>query len=178
VKCLIPASDKPPHMACDNKYYRRTSNTSRQMEHYELEDMFGRRQRPGLKLRLALLPTTFNDVPCESLELGLVNEGRAVAKYAGIFVELKDPKITKFQVVDGVQDSSRMNGGRRVLTWAANADHVIHTNGIVAFIGRVLVYRSDQGAKLTISATLDAESMQTKKLELELGPGGSEIIAG
>ena len=178
VKCLIPASNKPPHMASDNKYYRRTSNASRQMEHYELEDMFGRRQRPGLKLRLALLPTTFNDVPCESLELGLVNEGRAVAKYAGVFLELNDPKITKVQVVDGLQDSSRMNGGRRVLTCAANADHVIHTNGIIAFIGRVLVYRSDQGAKLIISATLDAESMQTKKLELELGPGGSEIIAG
>lgn len=178
VKCLIPASDKPPHMASDNKCYRRTSNSSRQMEHYELEDMFGRRQRPALKLRLALLPTTLNDVSCESLELGLINGGRAVAKFAGLFLELNDTKINRLQVVDGVQDVSRMNGNRHVLTWSSNANNVIHTNGIVSFIGRVLVYRSDQGTKLTISATLDAELMQTKKLELELGPGGSEIIAG
>ena len=176
VKCLIPASEKPPHMANDNKYYRRTSNGSRQMEHYELEDMFGRRQRPALKLRLALLPTTFNDVPCESLEVGLVNAGRAVAKFAGLYVEMKDPKINKFKIVDGLRDASKMNGNRHVLTWSSDANNVIHTNGIICFIGRVLVYRSDRETTLTISAILDAESMQTKKLELELVPG-AEFIA-
>jgi hypothetical protein len=51
----VKTDHRDQHMASDNKYYRRTSNASRQMEHYELEDMFGRRQRPGLKLRLALL---------------------------------------------------------------------------------------------------------------------------
>lgn len=176
VKCLIPASDKPPHMASDNKYYRRTSNASRQMEHYELEDMFGRRQRPALKLRLALLPTTLNDVPCESLELGLLNEGRAVAKYASVFVELTDPNnITKVQIVDGVRDASKLNAGRRVVIWSSDADSVIHTNGITAFVGRVLIYRNDPNSELSISAVIDAESMQTRRIQTSLSPSGSEI---
>jgi hypothetical protein len=179
VKCLIPASDKTPHMASDNRYYRRTSNGSRQMEHYELEDMFGRRQRPALKLRLALFPTTFNHVPCESLEVGLINEGRVVAKFAGVYLELKDDSnITKIQIVDGLYDASRFNAGRRVLAWSSDANNVIHTNGHTLFVGRVTLYRSDPGAKLSISATVDAESMQTKSLELEIEPGGSEIFVG
>jgi hypothetical protein len=179
VKCLIPASDKPPHMATDNKYYRRTSNGSRQMEHYELEDMFGRSQRPALNLRLALLPTTIDDVPCEILEVGLINVGRAIAKFAGLFLELSDSKINKLNIIDGgLRDVSAMNAHRRVLMWASDSNSVIHTNGAISFIGRVSVYRSDQGTKLPISAMVDAEFMRTKRLEFELGPGASEIIAG
>ena len=176
VKCLIPASDKQPHMANDNRYYLRTSNGKRQIEHHELEYMFGRRQRPVLKLRLALLATTLNDMPCESLEVGLLNEGRAIAKYAGVFVELSDSTITKMQVVDGVQDMSRMNAGRHVFSWASDANNVIHTNGITRGVGRVVIYRSSPNTELKILAIVDAEFMQTKRIEVALPPGTHEIF--
>jgi len=53
VKCLIPQSDKPPHraMQAEREYWRRTNGAYQRMEHYELEDVFGRRLRPFLALR-------------------------------------------------------------------------------------------------------------------------------
>jgi predicted HTH transcriptional regulator len=49
LKCLVPASDKPPHRGMHGReYWRRTTSGFRRMEHYELEDVFGRRSRPAL----------------------------------------------------------------------------------------------------------------------------------
>src|SRR3990172_481244 len=68
VKCLIPQSVKPPHRAilADHHYWRRVSTGHRRMEHYELEDVFGRRLRPSLKLMLELRPRPDGD-PHEEL---------------------------------------------------------------------------------------------------------------
>jgi predicted HTH transcriptional regulator len=39
VKCLVPPSDRPPHMAMpDRHYYRRSIDSFRSMDHFELED--------------------------------------------------------------------------------------------------------------------------------------------
>lgn len=48
IKCLVPASDRVPHraMLADREYFRRSTEGFRRMEHFELEDMFGRRPRP------------------------------------------------------------------------------------------------------------------------------------
>lgn len=177
VKCLIPASDKTPHMANDNRYYRRTSNGSRQMEHYELEDMFGRRQRPALKLRIALMKTTFNDVPCEALELGLRNDGRIVAKFAGVYFEFQDSSINKIQIVDGrLHDIAHLNSGKHVLSFSSDANSVVHTNGITMYVGRALIYRGNLGGVLQVSAILDAEDMITKRLEGTITPDSEAFL--
>jgi hypothetical protein len=50
VKCLIPASDKTPHrsmLAC-REYYKRTTEGFYALEHFDLDDMFGRRPVPSL----------------------------------------------------------------------------------------------------------------------------------
>jgi hypothetical protein len=177
VKCLIPASDKPPHMASDNKYYRRTSNGSRQMEHIELEDMFGRRQRPVLKLRIALAQTMYRDVPCELLELGLLNEGRAVAKYSNVFCELKDTTISKIEVADGpLQYMAHVNAGRPVLSFTGDGNNVIHTNGINAHLGAARIYRGNIGQELQLSAVIAAEDMPTKRLEGTIRPNSEKYL--
>jgi len=50
VKCLIPASDKTPHrsMLAEREYYKRTTEGFYALQHFDLEDMFGRRPVPSL----------------------------------------------------------------------------------------------------------------------------------
>ncbi len=51
---LIPESLTGPHMAKlgEDRYYKRSGDSLYRMEHFDLEDMFGRRQKPELSLRL------------------------------------------------------------------------------------------------------------------------------
>lgn len=49
---IIPESDSGPHMAKlgEDRYYKRSGDSFYRMEHYDIQDMFGRRRRPELKL--------------------------------------------------------------------------------------------------------------------------------
>jgi hypothetical protein len=60
VKCLIPASDKTPHraMMADREYFKRSTEGFYRLEHFDLEDMFGRRPIPRLELLLPIVPTS------------------------------------------------------------------------------------------------------------------------
>lgn len=73
-KCHIPASDRPPHMAKDSRYYRRTSSGRRCVEHFEVEDMFARRRGPKLELTVTARQGGME------LVVGLKNTGRGSAK--------------------------------------------------------------------------------------------------
>ena len=82
---LVPESSVAPHMAKlgEDRYYKRNASRFYALEHFDLADMFGRRQRPALQLHaeLRLRPS---DDPHEELHLSLFNSGRAVAKHAGL----------------------------------------------------------------------------------------------
>jgi hypothetical protein len=49
---LIPASQSGPHMAkCrEDRYYKRSGSVFYRLEHFDLEDLFGRRPKPALHL--------------------------------------------------------------------------------------------------------------------------------
>jgi hypothetical protein len=51
-KTLVPASESTPHMAklAEDRYYKRNGSSFKRMEHFDLEDMFGRRPKPKLDL--------------------------------------------------------------------------------------------------------------------------------
>lgn len=54
VVTLIPESDRTPHMARgpnQHRYYRRAQSSFRPLEHFELEDLFGRRPHPSIQVR-------------------------------------------------------------------------------------------------------------------------------
>lgn len=57
VKCLIPASDKTPHRAmfAEREYWARSTEGFQRLEHWALEDMFGRRPIPRLRLSFRLV---------------------------------------------------------------------------------------------------------------------------
>jgi len=88
---FIPESDSGPHMALagHHRYFKRAGDRFYPMEHFDISDMFGRRQRPALRLAYSLhLGSTSGGPQGNRREIpvlfSLVNEGRAsaVAPYA------------------------------------------------------------------------------------------------
>ena len=83
----IPKSDEAPHRVEGDKkgsrrYYRRHGNGSYEMEHYELEELFGGRTRPKLKVIVRYyIHTRANGLQQCSIDIGLKNIGMSVAKY-------------------------------------------------------------------------------------------------
>ena len=94
---LVPTSESGPHMASDGRYYKRNGSSFRRMEHFDLEDMFGRRRRPSLELvheiryegqvseSGGVLRTQFE------VRLGLRNVGRASGRAPFLALQAHDP---------------------------------------------------------------------------------------
>ena len=87
---FIPESDRGPHMALagHHRYFKRAGNRSYPMEHFDISDMFGRRQRPALQLGYSLQLGGSSGGPQGStkeirITFSVVNAGRtsAVAPY-------------------------------------------------------------------------------------------------
>lgn len=90
---LVPESDGGPHMALnrEGRYHKRSGSSFYKMEHFDLEDMFGRRRRPRLQLELSMVKRGFSrsssrlEYP-HSIVVSLRNEGRGSAQ--NVFVRL------------------------------------------------------------------------------------------
>jgi hypothetical protein len=181
VKCLIPASDMMPHraMLAKREYWCRTSSGHvRKMEHYELEDFFGRRLRPVLRLQVELRPRPGPE-PLEDVYFYFLNEGRGVARHAGMLFEFTDAD-TQVTVAHGVHMAkpARGNIGRPVVVYYDNAG-VVHPNGLFAPLGGVTIKRpKNQGAPLSADARWYAENMSTRREEIYVRPGIPRIFNG
>ncbi len=102
---LIPKSYKTPHRSTKSKqYFKRHQNGKFILEHFELEDMFGVRQKPLLKL--LMVPSVIKhikEIEADNKEgflgeveyqLFLKNEGRYVAKNPLVILQYsKDIKV-------------------------------------------------------------------------------------
>ncbi len=95
VATLVPGSDSGPHMAKSrqDRYYKRSGDSFLKMEHFDVADMFGRRARPDLRLRLDILADgshRSNNIDYHDFRIviGLENLGRgsAFAPYLGASV--------------------------------------------------------------------------------------------
>ncbi len=79
----IPASDRAPHMANDNRYYLRQNFQSVPMEDYQVRDILGRRRGPDLEIECRV-------TPCEDdvllVEFSIANIGSVLAEQAYIRV--------------------------------------------------------------------------------------------
>ncbi|HXG96344.1 MAG TPA: hypothetical protein VNJ06_04440 [Gemmatimonadales bacterium] len=90
VVTVIPRSDRAPHMATArglHRYYRRTSNDIRYLEHYEVADYFGRRPHPRLEIEAGMRISVLSGVG-SSPRTGLLdvaflmhNRGRGLAHF-------------------------------------------------------------------------------------------------
>ena len=97
---LVPASDAGPHRALGglNHYYKRSGDSFYRMEHFDLEDMFGRRKKPLLSLDSVLRrgsviggqgdPRTTYEI---NIIVGIRNQGRGIAKYPYLALRVISP---------------------------------------------------------------------------------------
>jgi Putative DNA-binding domain len=176
VKCLIPDSDKPPHrsMHAGREYYRRSSNSMRRMEHYELEDMFGRRLRP--LLRLGINFSEAGNPSMSGFSFYFLNVGRGVAKHAGFHCTLLEPESARFGGIVGLQDATQANSGRPSLTYYDQLG-VVHPNGIRSGLGEA-TFVGISGVPVKLKLIWYAENMLARHETIALSLGEGREIGG
>ncbi|WP_264453508.1 helix-turn-helix domain-containing protein [Paenibacillus polymyxa] len=131
---FVPSSDKPPHRAMckDNKYYTRAGDNFILMEHYMLEDAFGRRQKPKLEFFYKLRNSTNmtfdrdGDVYFKVL-IGIKNTGKYIATYPSMMLKPKRGVRISYENLD-IHSLNWKNqsefGGSQLFT--GGVDNVIH----------------------------------------------------
>lgn len=108
VKCLVPASDKSPHraMQAGREYFKRSTEGFYRLEHFDLEDMFGRRPVPRIALETRIVQrgttgggggTTYRGL----LILSIVNRGRGSARAPYLAVATAPPYAIARYGLDG-----------------------------------------------------------------------------
>jgi Putative DNA-binding domain len=136
----IPSCDAGPFMAKlgEDRYYKRSGDSFYKMEHYDIQDMFGRRRKPSLSLILNKKSGTVNnEIIEETYQICLLNNGKCSAKFPGAFIEFENCKIKS---INGLNDLSLLNEGRCIVGFEDNIG-VIHPNGIVRQIGIITITR-------------------------------------
>lgn len=134
VVTLIPESDSTPHMALaprEHRYYKRSGDQFRAMEHFEVADMFGRRPQPKLVVEIGArvqVAGSGNSGKFGRIELKFVmkNLGRGLARFPCL--SLSDPTGWPIREYNGVmspalpQVPSPANWSYR---FAGTTDHVV-----------------------------------------------------
>jgi hypothetical protein len=137
----VPRSDSGPHMAKlgEDRYYKRSGDSFRKMEHFDLEDMFGRRPKPRLSLGTRIhyggMSRPPNRVPRYEfrISLSITNTGRGLARFPALAVKVEPsgecsiesllPQARRVPPVPLVT-ANRRDQGRRI--YAGGASDVIH----------------------------------------------------
>lgn len=125
---LVPESESGPHMAKlgEDRYYKRSGDTFYKMEHFDLEDMFGRRKKPKLSLEVRIIR------PSE-IVIGIKNEGRGTAKAPYLSFSVPEPFSVALYGLDGNGNDGlpklhHAGNNSRQPKYGANLSAVIHPN--------------------------------------------------
>lgn len=146
---FVPESLSPPHMAkfSEDRYFKRSGDSFYRLEHFDLEDMFGRRQKPLLTVEADLS----RDSRRTLVHLSLVNSGRGIAIAPYLSFEMPEG----FQLYEYGVDGNGNEGLPRIIrarfghnpTYGAQATIVIHPG----------VSREITAIKLRDGATFDGQ---------------------
>ncbi len=86
----IPQGESPPYQAKNGVYYRRINVINVPMQHYELQDLFGKRRRPLLRLLINIERYNDGDLYMRFL---IVNAGLGIAKHTHLTANLQNLEI-------------------------------------------------------------------------------------
>jgi hypothetical protein len=163
---LVPESHAAPHMAKlgEDRYYKRSGASFYKMEHFDLEDMFGRRQKPSLEI---VLEEGAKQDGNEDLTVLLLNQGRAVARHAGFLMHFQNAEI--IMAGGQMQNNTHINAGRPVVGFDNNAG-VIHPNGIRMNLGVIRLRRKDPTLPIEGTVTLYCEGARNVIRTLTFAP--------
>lgn len=172
-KTLILPSDAGPHMAMGGvgRYYKRSGDSFYPMEHFDIEDMFGRRKKPKLSLYLDIKRgysiggqqgTRFE---CQ-IFVGIVNDGRGIAKHVALAIEVDKPRSLKLlsEHIGGGHDFLRLSRpGSKKTIFSLGADATIHPkSSVTVTLIAFMVSMAQQSVKdVVIDYEIMAEDMRT-----------------
>lgn len=131
----VPRSDIGPHMASDNRYYKRSGDSFVRLEHFDVADMFGRRAHPVLRLvgrvHFGGGYRRANGVTHLDFEVifAIENTGRGSAYAPYVAVDVCDSYAVSQYGIDGNMNEGlpRLPSRRPdVVVYGARADTVIH----------------------------------------------------
>ncbi len=169
----VPYSDIGPHMAKagEDRYYKRSGDSFYKMEHFDIEDMFGRRKKPKLKLYIDTSCSKFSDdSSCKQFNfciiIGMENLGRGSCKYPYLELNISPP----YQINHWGLNANGANGlpiipqrlGNRKTLFGGDAHTVIHPNSKLDVTRITFEINSDNTniKDLVIEAIMSAEDMQ------------------
>lgn len=139
---FVPPSDRGPHMAKlgEDRYYKRSGDSFRKMEHFDVADMFGRRVRPDLSLHTRILRAGAESGPSGTyygacVIVGIKNAGRGVARFPSLSLSIDPPhRLDEFGL-----DGNRRTGLPQIVSWgpqqmtvfAGGSDQVVHVESVL-----------------------------------------------
>lgn len=169
---LVPESMSSPHMAKlgENRYYKRSGDSFYIMEHFDLEDMFGRRKKPKLEIVSRVLGQGHQT----TIVLGISNSGRASAKAPFLgFVPPSPFQVSPYGIdgncTEGMPRIPKAFGEDKWVLYGASATTVIHP-GTTLEIARLYLGLGDRGtlppsAGIIIQYKITAEDIQMVEAE-------------
>jgi len=174
VVTYIPESNSGPHMAKmgEDRYYKRSGDSFYRLEHFDLEDMFGRRPKPVLECTAKVRGSGLES----QVIIGIKNSGRGMAKAPYIAFGCSTPFILNSYGLDG-----NMNEGMKRLPhigttlpykYGEGSNVVIHP-GITHDVASIWLGLSPRDKKkpendLRITFSLAAEGFPVKNGEIVL----------
>ena len=123
VVSIMPRSEATPHMAKagEQRYFKRNGDSFYVMEHFDLEDMFGRRPKAQLQVYLCR-------VSKDRCIVGITNSGRATANAPYLAFSVARPWARNSYGLDG----SYGDGMKKALVRTGNKYTDVHHDGAVA----------------------------------------------
>jgi len=174
---FVPRSDTAPHMAClgEARYFKRSGDSFYRMEHFDLEDMFGRRAHP--KLEFLLSP--FANLPSRAslseggqrsvvvnFVLALANAGRGIARFPYLQIKAVEPFFISPHGLDGNGNHGlplrpKLASSREEFVFAGGINDVIHPNTLmnVALI-KIRFNEEDEVPDLYLDYSFSAEGQK------------------
>ncbi|MCH7535834.1 MAG: ATP-binding protein [Bacteroidetes bacterium] len=166
----VPPSNNVPHMANFKKlYFKRSGAKFYRCEHFDITDMFARKQNPKLELIVfGATSTGTGSGNSYTIVFGLSNAGKSVAKYPMLRISVNEPyKFGQFglggSMSTGMEKGQDQGDGYN--TYLAERDQVIYP-GIVVQVDQVEIdvdAESKQLPPLKIEYSTVAEGMALKK---------------
>ncbi len=168
---FVPEGDSGPYMAKlgENRYYKRSGDSFYLMEHFDIEDMFGKRKKP--KLYLSIKIPNRND---PIFFICINNTGRGSAKAPYLAFEIPHPWKLSPYGLDGNGSLGPLpllkSWIGRLVHFGANANAVIHPDTelevAVLYLGLGKTLKDLPTKDLVINYEVAAEDMKTKRDKL------------
>jgi hypothetical protein len=184
---LVPESDSGPHMAKfhEDRYFKRSGDRFYRMEHFDLEDMFGRRRKPSLQIHKRLVAghsvkSSEGRTLTVQLLLSLENSGRGTAKAPFFAVVIK----SKHQISQYGIDGNGNFGLPRIVqstdthefSYGGAADFVIHPGVIHDVTGISIKVRNDVTRADDIQLVYRITAEDTRMSAGELVVPGADLL--